>query len=875
MADLSSLPDLLPWPYLVCNRAGLVLHANPSADRALGRRVRAGMDVNLLFLELDNGRPISSLLYNAARWSAWSGLLELRNTEKETPIRAVKVIMQPDPKQRDQVWLLFADDALVNGLPLLTPRSGMGLARTLIENSPDFIIFRDLQGRILHTSRSLDEFLGLPHRGFVDDLGLRDILAPATAEQFLQFDEEVVRTGQRVRHSILRFETLDGRSRLVRVAHERIKGGAGLPAGLLTFAANITESVDEHNRLRVALEKAEEVAAAKWQFMANVTHEIRNPINAIQGLCETALEGPGAEPAEVLAKIQRCATELEDMVRDVLDFSRLDRGNITVEHIPFNPIRALEEVVAQFQHQARRKGVELAALARADCPHSVLGDPVKFRRVLANLIGNAVKFTAQGHVHAELHFERRQERLLAHCAIQDSGIGIPADRLETIFEPFTQADASTTRRFGGTGLGLNIVRSLVLAMDGFIKVKSEPGKGSCFTAAMMVDPNPAYEAPTPPALRDERILLVGGDATIRHWLKRSLQAWGATCAETETGEEAEAAWLEAEEADRPFARVVIDLPEDINPRLPAIPPERTLLLTAPELELSRQTQLLKPVTLTGLWARFAGEPLRTPEAADADAPPRPPRRPLRILLAEDNEVNREVAVARLRRAGHHVSATVDGAAALELWRTKDFDAVLLDIQMPIMDGIATATAIRAEERALGRRPTRLLALTAMTLETDRARCEAAGFDAYLAKPVRGAELLEKLDVCVAQEAPPPLLGNEFLSALEVSEADEAEDLRCAARSYLRHAEGMMAQLGAALAQRDAVALERHAHGTKGMLALMGCVALAKLAGTIERQPDGPEVGPQVNELIDGLRKLRESLVSRADLTPHGQAEDQA
>ena len=875
MADLSTLPDLLPWPYMVCNRAGLVLYANPSADRALGRRVRAGMDVNLLFLELDNGRPISSLLYNAARWSAWSGLLEIRNDEKEVPIRAVKVIMQPDPKHHDQVWLLFADDALVNGLPLLTPRSGMGLARTLIENSPDFIIFRDLQGRSLHTSRSLDEFLGLPHRGFVDDLGLRDILAPATAEQFLQFDEEVVRTGQRVRHSILRFETLDGRSRLVRVAHERVKGGAGLPAGLLTFAVNITESVDEHNRLRVALEKAEEVAAAKWQFMANVTHEIRNPINAIQGLCETALEAPGADPAEVLAKIQRCASELEDMVRDVLDFSRLDRGNITVERIAFNPVRALEEVVAQFQRQARRKGVELAALARADCPHSVLGDPVKFRRVLANLVGNAVKFTERGYVHAELHFERRQERLLAHCAVRDTGIGVPTDRLESIFEPFTQADASTTRRFGGTGLGLNIVRSLVQAMEGFVKVSSDVGKGSCFTAAMTVDPNPAGEAPTPPDLAGERILLVGGEPAIRHWLKRSLQAWGATCTEVESGEEAESAWLEAEEAERPFHRAVIDLPEDVNPRLPAIPPERTLLLTAPELELSRQLQLLKPITLTGLWSRFAGEPPPGADPATGESAATVPRRALRILLAEDNEVNREVAVARLRRAGHQVSATVDGAAALELWRTKDFDAVLLDIQMPVMDGIATATAIRAEERALGRRPTRLLALTAMTLETDRARCEAAGFDAYLAKPVRGAELLEKLDVCVGQETPPPVLGNEFLSALEVSEDDEAEDLRCAARSYLRHAEAMIDQLALALSQGDEAGLQRQAHGTKGMLALMGCVALAKLAGSIERQPAGPEVAPQVNELIDGLRRLRESLVSRADLTPHGQAEDQA
>lgn len=237
----------------------------------------------------------------------------------------------------------------------------MSLARTLIENSPDFIIFRDLQGRILHTSRSLDEFLALPYRGYVADLTLADILSSKTAAQFRQFDEEVVRTGQRVLHAVMHFETQDSRSRLVRVVHERIKGGGGLPNGLLTFAVNITESVDEHNRLRIALEKAEEVAAAKWQFVANVTHEIRNPINAIQGLCETNLELAAPLSPDVLRKIQSCASELEDTVRDVLDFSRLDRGNVTIENIPFNPVRAVEEVTAQFQHQAGRKGVELAA----------------------------------------------------------------------------------------------------------------------------------------------------------------------------------------------------------------------------------------------------------------------------------------------------------------------------------------------------------------------------------------------------------------------------------------------------------------------------------------------------------------------------------
>ncbi|MFM7742629.1 MAG: sensor histidine kinase, partial [Verrucomicrobiota bacterium] len=345
----------------------------------------------------------------------------------------------------------------------------------------DFIIFRDLQGRILHTSRSLDEFLALPYRGYVADLTLTDILSAQTAEQFRQFDEEVIRTGQRVLHAVMHFETQDRRSRLVRVVHERIKGGGGLPNGLLTFALNITESVDEHNRLRIALEKAEEVAAAKWQFVANVTHEIRNPINAIQGLCETNLESPTGPTPEVLLKIQSCARELEDTVRDVLDFSRLDRGNVTIESIPFNPVRALEEVAAQFQHQAGRKGVELAALVKADSPQSVLGDPIKFRRVIANLVGNAVKFTENGHVHAALEFEDRNGRLRAQLTVRDTGIGIPADRLDRLFKPFTQADRSTARRYGGTGLGLAISKRLCELMGGSIRAETVTGRGTAFT----------------------------------------------------------------------------------------------------------------------------------------------------------------------------------------------------------------------------------------------------------------------------------------------------------------------------------------------------------------------------------------------------------
>ncbi len=869
MADLSTLPELLPWPYLVCSREGLVLFANQHVERAIGLKIAKEAKIDEIFQELESGRPISSLVKTAARWSAWSGLLELRHPEKGRPTLATKVILQPDPKLPNQVWVIFVDDAQLNGVPLLTPRSSVSLARTLIENSPDFIIFRDLQGRILHTSRSFDDFLALPYRGFLSDLKLKDILDQVTFEQFEKFDEEVTRTGQSMRHAVMHFATHDGRSRLVRVVHERIKGGGGLPAGLLTFASNVTETVDEHNRLRLALDKAEEVAAAKWQFVANVTHEIRNPLNAIQGLCETGLENPGSAYDDILQKIQQCAGELEDTVRDILDFSRLDRGNVTIENIPFNPIRAFEEVAAQFQHQARRKGIELAALCQVDAPQSVMGDPVKFRRIIANLVGNAVKFTQQGHVHAFLEFENRDGRLRAQLQVTDTGIGIPSDRLESIFEPFTQADASTTRRFGGTGLGLTIVRSLAQAMDGFIKVKSEPGSGSTFTATVQLDINPAFTSLPNPNLSQQRLLIVGGNSTIRRWLNQTLTRWGAACVEIENNEAIEAAWNEAAAQGTPFTRAIIDLPDDVNPRLPAIPRELTILMTAPELELRRHAQLYKPLTLTALAARFVAE-LPRDSGDDTVHRPNSPRRRLRILVAEDNEVNREVAVARLRRAGHEVSAAVDGEAALELWRAKDFDVAILDIQMPLHDGIDVATIIRAEERDRNRRHTFLLALTAMTQETDRARCEIAGFDAYLAKPVRGTELLEKLEVFASQNITTNKAEtDDFSQAIHQAEAEEAEDLRCAARSYVRHAQDMIHRLEVARDASNLELLSQEAHGIKGMLSLMSCASLARLANSIEVDPGQPEVGVRINELIVGLRKLLETLQSRSDLSPHG------
>jgi PAS domain S-box-containing protein len=873
MPDLSALPDLLPWPFLVCGRDGRVLHANPLFEKSLGRQLKPRSRIDDIFVEMDNGRPVSSLLFSAARWSSWSGLLELRPAKGEAPLRAAKVILLPDPRYAQQVWVLLADDAEVDGQQLLTPRSGMSLARTLIENSPDFIIFRDLEGRILQTSRSLDEFLALPYRGNVADLRLPDILSAATAAEFAKFDEEVKRTGRRVRQAVTHFEAVNGKSRLVRIVHELTKGGAGLPPGLLTFAVNITETVDEHNRLRIALERAEEFAAARWQFVANVTHEIRNPLNAIHGLCEAALADADRPPAETFRRILRSVAELEDTVRDVLDFSRLDHGGVAVDRAAFNPVRALEEVAAQFLRPAGRKGVAVNALCDAASPRAVLGDAVKFRRVAANLIGNAVKFTSKGHVTARLTFSPRGDRLQATLRVEDTGIGIPQDRLESIFEPFTQADSTTTRRFGGTGLGLTIVRSLVQAMDGFIKVASTPGKGSVFTATMLVDPDAEHPERPAPDLAGRRIMVAGGPAETRGWLCDSLARWGATCVAAEDERQAESLWKEAAKSDRPFDLALVDIPDDLHPNLPELPREKMTFLASPECGLVGRDVLAKPIGLTGLWNKFAGAaPDDEAEARSAHRQGRPGRK-LRVLLAEDNEVNREVAESRLRKAGHEVTAVGDGAQAVEAWRKGGFDVAVLDIQMPVMDGLAAAEAIRREEAAGARGRIGLLAMTAMTQESDRARCEAAGFDAHLSKPVRGAELLEKI-VALGERSPASAEG-EFIDAVAEADEESAEDLRAAGRAFLRHADGMIERLKSAAEATGRPDLTREAHGVKGMLSLMSCAALARVAGGLERQPTGPGSDEAVRELIDGLRRLKERLSSESPQAAHGPTEDQA
>ncbi len=642
------------------------------------------------------------------------------------------------------------------------------------------------------------------------------------------------------------------------------------PIGLITLAQRLSQTLEEQKKLRTALQRAEAVTAEKAQFAANISHEIRNPVNAIQGLCENALEGSDMPQQVVIQKIHSCVVELDKLIKDVLDFSRLESGAMTLESIQFNPIHEFEKTAQRLHPMAQRKGIEFIATLNPDAPHCVQGDPTKFRRIINNLVDNAMKFTEHGGVTCELKLYRHINSIHAEIIVTDTGVGIPADRLERIFDPFTQAEASTTRRYGGSGLGLAITRKLCRAMDGDVNVASTMNQGSRFIANCVFDIVENSAAVERTDLSAQKILIVSGNILSRNWLAECLKFLGAETITAHCNNEAESIWSAASISERPFAQVIIDLPADTTPRLPLIPKDKILLLTEPELELRGYDQLSKPITLTHLWEKFAPG-IKTPDAvATVTTPPNSVRRSRRILIAEDNEVNREVAVSRLKRAGHEVSATVDGSAALELWRSKEFDLAILDLQMPLIDGIELATSIRAEEKATRRRSTRLIALTGMTEHNISERCREAGFDDYLTKPMRGQDLLRKIEETTCPMNAEPA-DHEFVILLQQSNEDEIEDLRIAGRAFLRHSDELIDKLATTLTHPDIHELTLQAHGIKGMLSLMGCQELSKLASRIEHNASSPISKENTQELINGLRTLQETIRS-CGLLPHGQTQ---
>jgi signal transduction histidine kinase/DNA-binding response OmpR family regulator len=528
-----------------------------------------------------------------------------------------------------------------------------------------------------------------------------------------------------------------------------------------------TELEATNLELSGARDRAEAASQAKSEFLANMSHEIRTPLNGVIGMVELALDTPLDETQrDYLDTARQSADTLLSVINDVLDFSKIEAGRLELDPVEFSLRDNLVLTMKILAMRAHEKGLELLCDVDDDVPDALLGDAARLRQVIVNLLGNAVKFTATGEVAVEVSREAAEnDGVRLHVRVTDTGIGIALDKQQAIFEAFTQADGSTTRLFGGTGLGLAISARLVAMMGGRIWVESEPGHGSTFhfTANVAAGrPSPVALAADRTALRGLRVLIVDDNATNRRILGGSLDAWQMQSVAVASAPLAIAALENALAAQEPFDVILLDCHMPGMDGFALVDHLRTashlsgatiMMLSSSNQrvdvgrcrELGMAAYLVKPVSRAELLSSLLNVLAnRGRPTASAELPP--PRDAIAhptVLLAEDNPVNRKIVIALLEKLGYRVLVATDGMEALQATREHLLDLVLMDVEMPILGGIAVTLKIREEEKSSGRR-TPILALTAHAMPGDEERCLAAGMDGFLTKPIARARLVEML-----------------------------------------------------------------------------------------------------------------------------------
>ncbi len=663
-------------------------------------------------------------------------------------------------------WLLARSRVLQEG----ANESELHILRAVIDGLPDLIYIKDAQSRFLLANPAQRKFV--TGKSDTEVIGHTDFsfFPKETATAFFNDEQAIIRTGEPVVSQAERMKDFDGNDVWILTTKVPFRDKDGVVAGIIGIGRNVTAQKQIEFALVESRIQAEGANRAKSEFLANMSHEIRTPLNGVIGMTELALDTQlTEEQREYLETVKLSGCSLLGVINDILDFSKIEAGKLDIEMVDFDLRECVETTLKTLARVAEEKGLELLCDIAEEAPLIVRGDSTRLRQMILNLVGNAIKFTLEGQVAVKVEAEPREDGdTVLHFTVADTGIGVPKEKQKSIFESFTQVDASTTREFGGTGLGLTITSRLAAMMGGKVWVESEIGKGSDFHFTVSVGAANAPMMRTHTKLAYEkllstRVLIVDDNQTNRLILNRMLTRWGMRPDCVESGEVALLEMMSACESGDPYGLILTDkqmpkmdgfsLIEQIRGKA-EISAANVIMMSSGAhrgdmtrgKEVGLSAYLTKPVRQSELRDAIANSLAGREEriGSEAAAPPNDRRvvqnvTALEILLAEDNAVNQRLATRMLEKRGHRVTVANNGQEAIDLLEQRSYDLVLMDAQMPHVDGFEATRIIRKREEETGMHQ-QIVALTAHAMKGDRERCEEAGMDGYLAKPLRPEEL---------------------------------------------------------------------------------------------------------------------------------------
>ncbi|MDZ4722111.1 MAG: response regulator, partial [Roseiflexaceae bacterium] len=724
---------------------------------------------------------------------------------------------------------------------------------SILESITDAFFTLDTSWRFTYVNPEAERLLGQPHDALIGHV-IWDVFPESLGSSF----EENHRRAMTER-TALQFEAYYAPLELWTEVRDYPS-----PDGIAVYFRDISAQKRFYAELVRAKEAAEDATRAKSEFLANMSHEIRTPMNAVIGmtglLLDTALNSEQHEYAET---IRMSGDSLLTIINDILDFSKIESGKLDLEQQPFDLRDCLEAALDLVAPRAAEKQLDLAYQIAPNVPHTIVGDVTRIRQILVNLLSNAVKFTHSGEVVVLVQAEAQETDLYTlHLMVRDTGIGIPADRMDRLFRAFSQVDTSTTRQYGGTGLGLVISQRLSALMGGRIWVESQLGIGTTFhvtiQARAATAPPRIYLRGIVPQLTGKQLLIVDDNATNRRILTTQAESWGMHVRAAASGPDA-LAWI-AQGALFDIAILDMQMPRMDGTELArAIREYRTsaqlpliLLTSLGRRESDREggyfaAMLTKPIKAAQLY-----EALLTVLGAAVDmhtnrplpqAPPMAERHPLQILLAEDHVVNQKVALAMLSRLGYRADVAANGLEVLDALARQHYDVVLMDVQMPELDGLATTRRIHREFAPM-RRP-HIIAMTANAMQGDREACLAAGMDDYVSKPIRREELLAALERCsltmhvqpvdpVQGAATLPIIDQQVLERLQDElGGGDPEIVIELIDMFLADTPIQIAAMQQAYRDHDAILLRRSSHTTKSSAAIIGAMNLVAACQALE------------------------------------------